>query len=192
MTRSRTATSVSSAASLSATAVTTSTTSALPAAAASACASALRPDWAKPSTAPWRSAPNSPPAAPAAAGFLACPNPASPWVAAYAPAAKAFVGIVAAPRLDAQDLERARDHPAGRGNEVEVGFIAALGLAHVHRLDDRVHVRELDLALRVGGRMAGLVFGAEGGRIGLTRPSSTTCVSSSRSKRLPKVGILRR
>ena len=56
MTRSRTATSVSSAASLSATAVTTSTMSALPAAAASACASALRPDWATPSTAPWRSA----------------------------------------------------------------------------------------------------------------------------------------
>src|SRR3954471_11864909 len=67
--------------------------------------------------------------------------------------------------LDAQHVKRARDHAAGRGDEVEVRLVAALGFPHVYRLDHGLDVRQLDVAGAVGRRMARLVPRLEGGLI---------------------------
>ena len=43
------------------------------------------------------------------------------------------------------------------GDDVEVGFIGSLRVAQIGQLHQRVHVRIFDVALGVGGRIAGLV-----------------------------------
>src|SRR5262249_37772501 len=45
------------------------------------------------------------------------------------------------PRSRLEDFERALDHAAGRADDIDVGFVGALGLAHIGHFDERVDVR---------------------------------------------------
>src|SRR5689334_8088012 len=65
-----------------------------------------------------------------------------------------------------EDIEGALDHAAGRADDVEVGLVGALGVAHVGHLDQRIDVGIFDIAVGVGGRIRRFVFGAEVGLIG--------------------------
>src|SRR4030081_1807651 len=65
----------------------------------------------------------------------------------------------------AQQIEGALDHAARRADDIEVGLVGTLRLAHVVQFDDRIDVRIFHVAVLVRGRMPGLEFGAEGGRV---------------------------
>ena len=59
---------------------------------------------------------------------------------------------------------------AGGADQVDVGLIGALGLAHVGHFHQRVDVRIFHVAVGVGGWMARLVFELEVGLIGAHAP----------------------
>jgi hypothetical protein len=69
--------------------------------------------------------------------------------------------------LALEDVDGALEHPARRRDDIEVGFVGALGVAQIRHLDERIDVRIFDVAAGVGGRIAGLVPQLEIGPIGL-------------------------
>src|SRR3974390_2696302 len=77
----------------------------------------------------------------------------------------------AAPRKSGfENVERALDHGARRIDDVEVGRIGTLGIAHVGHLDQRIDVRVAHVAVGICRRIAGLALDLEIGRIGPDRP----------------------
>src|SRR3954471_6891496 len=165
ITRSRTETSVDTATSVSATAVTTSITLALPAAIATVCASDLRPDSRTLPTVSFRREAKDCPL-----GSLPLPAPLfSSTRARFAYALAAIVGVAMVQMSCSalEDVEGALDHPARRTDDVEIGFVRPLRVAHVGHLDHRVHVGIFDVAGRIRRRIVRLVFGTEIGLVGL-------------------------
>src|SRR5882757_9959271 len=65
----------------------------------------------------------------------------------------------------AQQIEGALDHAARCADDVEVGLVGTLRLAHIVQFDHRIDIGILHVAALVRGRMSGLEFGAEVGRI---------------------------
>src|SRR6185437_11681240 len=165
MTLSRTATTASTATSVSATAVTTSTMFDFPLAKACVCASELRP--ASP-TAPNATLSNEaklPPALPVPAptpGALAsaCEDrwpDARCWRRRWRQrAVRPWVNP-----SGFENIEGTLDHAPGGADDVDVGLIGTLGLAHVGHFHQRIDVGIFDVAVFVGGGMARLVFQPE-------------------------------
>src|SRR5882724_796824 len=151
MTRSRTDTSVETATSVSATAVTTSMTLALPDAIATVWASDLRPTS------------STPPIASLSTALKDCPPPASEPLPAPPVSVKPWLEVSFS---GLEDVERALDHPARGADDVEIGLVRSLRLAHVGHFDQRIDVGIFDVAGRVRRRIARLMFDSECGLIG--------------------------
>src|ERR1700690_1465176 len=56
-----------------------------------------------------------------------------------------------------QKIDGVGQHGARCRDHVHVGLVGPLGLAHVHQLDQRVHVGRQDIAAGIGGGMIGLI-----------------------------------
>src|SRR5690606_24702398 len=75
-----------------------------------------------------------------------------------------MVLIVQPPSLP-QNVDCLRDHAPRGLNEIKVRLIAALRLAHIHRLDHAVHIRQLYIAILLRAGMTGHVFELELGAV---------------------------
>src|SRR5580693_2571777 len=150
MTLLRTATMVSTATSVSETAVTTSTMSALPAIIALVWESDFWPASLTEFSASLSMLPNDDPPS------------AEPAAATDGMVMVRFLSARSL-RSGLEDVERALDHGAGRVDDVEVGGIGALGIAHVGHLDQRIDVGVFHIAVGVGRRVPGLVLHLEVG-----------------------------
>src|SRR5450631_4627527 len=72
-----------------------------------------------------------------------------------------------APSLSSfQDVDGALEHAAGGADHVDIGLVGTLGLAHVGHFQEWIDVGIFDIAVLVGGGMAGLVFQPEFGVVG--------------------------
>ena len=67
--------------------------------------------------------------------------------------------------LRAADLQCLHRHGLDRADGGDIGFVGAGGAHHVHHLGHGVHVRQADIALLVGVRVARLVDALERARI---------------------------
>ncbi|KAF1853906.1 hypothetical protein Lal_00005115 [Lupinus albus] len=72
-----------------------------------------------------------------------------------------LAGVFGGEPSGAQEVERAGQHLARGVDGRQVGFVAALGLAHVHRLHHRIDVGHQDIAVGVGRRVRRIVLALE-------------------------------
>src|ERR1700748_3281950 len=64
-----------------------------------------------------------------------------------------------------ENVEGALDHAPCGADDVEVGLVGPLRIAQIRHFHHRVDVGVSDVAVRIGGRIGGLVFGSKRGLV---------------------------